>query len=211
MNDLLSEKSVIRKYQQTLLGIVFLAVTPLSVLPGFLFFSSNPEGWWHSISQTYCSNTSIIMISLFMIGGIISITYRARNIIEKILMFLFGIGDIGILFFPHALTDAGTYGFFELEGSLCTSLHFIFAGICFCSMCAAALLFAFIPEETENKHKRNVLYISSWAIIGLCGIFIALTKRGVLPPWTVLMMEFIMFSLFSVDLLCSAGKISFLR
>lgn len=193
------------------MGWLFVLVTPLSILPGIPFGSENPPGWWHSVSQTYYANSSIMMIGVFMMLGVISFSYRARNIIEKIGMVFLGASCLGVVVFPHAHDAVENTGFFHISGECSVSIHYIFAAICFVCISFLPLLFAFMPEQTEKKHQRNVVYLSSWALIGLSSILVVLAKKGMAPEWTTLFLEFIMFTLFGADLLCCAGKIPFLR
>lgn len=211
MNEMLFEQSIIRRCQQSLLGYLFLFITPLSIIPGIPFDADNPVGWWHSVSESYYSNTGIVMISAFIIIGLIGISFRGRNIAEKIFMFLMGISSIGIVMFPHAYMILERTGFFFVNGEKSIFIHFVFAGIFFFSLSVLCFLFSIIPEETSKKHQRNVLYLSSWVICTIASFIILLSKIVFFPPWTTLVMEFIMFSLFGTCLLVVSGKISLLK
>ena len=201
------ELSVLRRYQHIWLGLLFLAITPLSIIPGLPFFSENPQNWWNSVSQTYYSNTSMVMIYSFTLIGIISLVYRAKNIAERIVMILMGISSILVVAFPHALNEETRTVFFHVSGALSCKVHFVAAGICFFAILARSFMFIPAKAGVENSHQKNVFYIVSTFFIFLGCFLVIFARMNVIPGFFVLVSEFIMFSLYGIEFLISTDKI----
>lgn len=151
------------------------------------------------------------MIAAFFIIGLIGLTFRGRNILERFFMAAMGLGAIGVVLFPHAYRILEKTGFFFVSGSVSIRMHFIFAGICFFSISTLCFIFALIQEETSKKHERNVVYISTGTLCVMASVVVAISKYVFFPPWTTLYMEFVLFSCFGISLFTCAGKISFLK
>lgn len=159
-------------WQRRMIGVFVLLLAPLSVLFGLIGAKYNPAGWWHSISDTYYSNSSIIMVSIVAIASFFFCTYAGYDWRDRVINLISGLGFFGLLVFPCGTEAlAGTrVGLFCLPIEISGPIHLTFAFIAFGGFFVNEMFLFTLSENeiTDGKKKRNRVYR-----ICACSMFVA--------------------------------------
>lgn len=164
-------------WQRRIIGFMILFLTPLSFLFGLIGWDTNPAGWWYSISDTFYSNSAVLMIGVVSIGSFFFCSYKGYDIRDKIVNLITGIGFLCIVIFPcgnEGVKELGAkVGLFQLPIDISATIHKISAAISFVGM-FVNVMFLFTlnkGEISKQKKKRNIVY-RVCAILILIGILI---------------------------------------
>ena len=87
-------------WQRRVMGVMILALAPLSILFGLIGWKYNPEGWWHSISDTYYANSQMVMAFIISVSSFFFCTYAGYDWRDRVVNLMSGIGLLGLLLFP---------------------------------------------------------------------------------------------------------------
>lgn len=174
-------------WQRRVMGIMVLALAPLSVLFGLIGLNYNPEGWWYSISDTYYANSQMVMTFIISVSSFFFCTYAGYDWRDRVVNLMSGIGLLGLLLFPcnnKGVAEAGEIaGMFLLTPKLSGLIHNCFASLSFIGFFINEMfLFTLGGNEiSAGKKKRNIIYrICASTVIVAC-ILLALKKFNFVP------------------------------
>lgn len=200
----MQNSSIIKEHylwQRRIIGFMILLLTPLSFLFGLIGWDTNPTGWWYSISDTFYSNSAVLMIGVISIGSFFFCSYKGYDIRDRIVNLITGIGFLCIVIFPcmnEGAKELGTrVGLFQLPIEVSAIIHIISAATSFTGM-FVNIMFLFTlnkGEVSEQKKKRNIVY-RVCAILIVIGILIIaaspfLLSKEYIPKNLVWWAEFI--------------------
>jgi len=202
-------------WQRRVMGVMVLALAPLSVLFGLIGWNYNPEGWWYSISDTYYANSIMIMASIISISAFFFCTYAGYDWRDRVVNLMSGIGLAGLLFFPCANEGmAGAHvGLFCLPVAVSSVIH---------NTCAITAFLGFFINEmflftlsgnevTPGKKKRNVVYrVCACSVIVAC-VLLVLEHFVPMPPNTTWIAEFIALTGCGIGWLIKGEALKFLN
>ena len=174
-------------WQRRVMGIMVLALAPLSVLFGLIGMNYNPEGWWYSISDTYHANSIMVMAFIISVSSFFFCTYAGYDWRDRVVNLMSGIGLLGLLLFPcnnKGVAEAGEIvGLFCLTPEISGTIHNCFALLSFIGFFINEMfLFTLGGNEiSAGKKKRNIIYrICASTVIVAC-ILLALKNFNFVP------------------------------
>lgn len=174
-------------WQRRVMGIMVLALAPLSVLFGLIGLDYNPNGWWYSISDTYYANSKMIMAFIISVSSFFFCTYAGYDWRDRVVNLMSGIGLLGLLLFPcynKGLAAVGArVGLFNLPIEISGPIHNCFALLSFIGFFINEMfLFTLGGNEiSAGKKKRNIVYrICASTVIVAC-ILLALKNFNFVP------------------------------
>lgn len=210
-------------WQRRVIAAVIFLMPLLSILFGFIGADTNPAGWWHSISDTYYSNSVFVMMWCISISSFFFITYKGYDVRDRIVNIITGIGLIFVLIFP--CENEGIYemgktipyfskiGLFQLPMSVSKIFHYAGALIAFILMYYnVTFLFTLGNDEiTKEKEKRNKVY-KVCGIVIVIGIIALIAGKTVIPianlPWIA---ELVILTACSLAWLVKGESLEFLN
>jgi len=140
-----------------------------------------------SISFYYYTNVRDLFVGLLVGVSMFLITYKGYEVIDNIVSNITGMVGLGIAIFPCLFSKEVTMsvGFFQFNPELSNTLHLI-CSASFFVLLALNSLFLFTltdknKEMTENKKKRNKVYITCGIIILASLISLVFIKLTVDP------------------------------
>ena len=151
-------------WQRRVIGIMVLALSPLSVLFGLIGINHNPAGWWYSISDTYYANSQVIMISIISIAAFFFCTYAGYDWRDRVVNIISGVGLFGLLFFPcgneGVIAEGKLVGLFCIKPEISTYIHSAFAILAFAGFFFNEMFIFTLGnnEKSEGKKRRNLIY-----------------------------------------------------
>ena len=129
----------------------------IGVLQGY-----NPAEWYHSISDTYYTNSKAIMIGILSITSFYFATYKGYDIRDRIINILAAICAAGVALFPNKGID----GLIQMP-NVGGIIHCAFALVLYLTFFLNCVwLFRLGDSNTKEKKIRNNVYLG-------CGISIA--------------------------------------
>lgn len=204
-------------WQRRVMGIMVLALAPLSVLFGLIGLDYNPNGWWYSISDTYYANSKMIMAFIISVSSFFFCTYAGYDWRDRVVNLMSGIGLLGLLLFPchnegFAATGARV-GLFNLPIELSGIIHTCFALLAFLGFFINEMfLFTLGGNEiSPGKKKRNIVYrICACTVIVAC-VLLVLEHFVTMPRNTVWIAELVVLTGCGVAWLVKGEALKFLN
>lgn len=176
-------------WQRRVIGIMVLALAPLSILFGLIGINTNPEGWWYSISSTYYANSQMIMMFIISVSSFFFCTYAGYDWRDRIVNLMSGVGLLGILLFPCYIEGiSSNVGLFNLPIGLSGTIHNCLALLAFLGFFINEMfLFTLSGNEVSTgKKKRNIVYrVCASTVIVACVLLImrSFVKMPVNTAW----------------------------
>lgn len=181
--------------QRRVMGILVMLLAPLSILFGLIGINTNPEGWWHSISDTWYANSQVIMAVIIAISAYFFCTYGGYDWRDRVVNLMSGIGLFGILVFPCGNEGTnGLVGLFNLPINISSKIHVAFALLAFTGFFInEGFLFTISSGElTKEKKKRNFIYrLAAFCIIPVAAVLIILANLNIGPKNMVWIAELV--------------------
>ena len=204
-------------WQRRVMGVMILALAPLSILFGLIGWKYNPEGWWHSISDTYYANSQMVMAFIISVSSFFFCTYAGYDWRDRVVNLMSGIGLLGLLLFPchnEGFAAVGArVGLFNLPIELSGIIHTCFALLAFLGFFINEMfLFTLGGNEiSPGKKKRNMVYrICACTVIAAC-ILLVLKNFVNMPANTTWIAEIIVLTGCGVAWLVKGEALKFLN
>jgi hypothetical protein len=146
--------------QRRLIGILGIALSIVLLIGA---------GIQKSVSQYYFTNMRDIFVAVLLITGVFLITYKGYSLIDSIVSMIAGIGMIITGLFPTSTDGVLVYSFLQLTEKTSFTIHAISSALLFISL-AYMSCFVFTKGNiirTDNKKKRNIVYIITGSIMFL--------------------------------------------
>lgn len=145
--------------QRRLIGILGIALSIILLLGA---------GLQKTVSQYYFTNMRDIFVSVLIVTGVFLMTYKGYSLIDNIVSMIAGIGMIFTGLFPTSTEGVYIYSFLQLQAKTSFTLHAIFSALLFVAL-AYMSCFLFTKSnssiKTDNKKKRNLVYITMGSIM----------------------------------------------
>ena len=204
-------------WQRRVMGVMIIALAPLSILFGLIGWKYNPDGWWHSISDTYYANSQMIMAFIISVSSFFFCTYAGYDWRDRVVNLMSGIGLLGLLLFPcynEGVAAAGArVGLFNLPIELSGTFHFYFALLAFLGFFINEMFLFTLGgnEVSPGKKKRNMIYrICACTVIVAC-ILLVLKSFVKMPANTIWFAEIIALTGCGVAWLIKGEALKFLN
>ena len=204
-------------WQRRVMGVMILALAPLSILFGLIGWNNNPEGWWYSISDTYYANSMMIMAFIISVSSFFFCTYAGYDWRDRIVNLMSGIGLLGLLLVPccnEGVAAAGTrVGLFGLTSEVSGPIHNCLDLLSFLGFFINEMfLFTLGGNEiSPGKKKRNMIYrICASTVIVAC-ILLVLKNFVPMPRNTAWIAEFIALTGCGIAWLVKGEALKFLN
>lgn len=184
-------------WERRIIGILVLALAPLSILLGLIGINHNPEGWWYSISDTYYSNSKMVMAGIISIAAFFFCTYPGYDWRDRVVNLMSGVGLFGLLVFPCGnvgMVEAKELvGLFCLKPGISTYFHCSFAVLSFIGFFLNEMFLFTLGnnEKTEKKRRRNLVYRICASTVLIAALLLLLKNFLPMPPNTTWIAEFI--------------------
>lgn len=155
------------------LFLVLLAVLPVPL--GFIGYSSNPCGWYNSISDTFYSSSAVLFIGISSVLSFLFFTYKPHSKKERISSLFTAAAFLGTVLFPCMITKECDWnaktGIFRLPLIFSSRIH----NFCVLIICISFLMNAHIllPECNKQKSSFNICFFFIFpvgVIVGLLAI-----------------------------------------
>ena len=205
-------------WQRRVVGVLVLALAPLSVLFGLIGIKYNPTGWWYSISDTYYSNSIMIMASIISISSFFFCTYSGYDWRDRVVNLMSGIGLFGLLLFPcgnEGMTAIGAHvGLFCLKPEVSSVIHNICAITAFLGFFLNEMFLFTLGgnEVTGGKKRRNIVYrLCASTILIACVMLVMKQFFTFMPLNTVWIAEFIALTGCGIGWLVKGEALKFLN
>jgi len=188
-----------------LIGILGMAL-PLVCYLGGRLFAGLPLG--PSISSYYYTNAGDAFVGVLVGVAMFLATYRGYERLDDIVSTATGIMGLGIALFPCLNHAYEKVGFFNLSVGLSNVMHSTSAGLFFLLLAVNSIFIFTMTDDkarmTDNKKKRNVVYVVSGIVIIVClvalGILQALYSQEYLDGKTwVFFLETILLEAFGIS------------
>lgn len=153
------------------IGITVMSFYPICLIFGLCFGDGrNPNLWWQTVSAQYYSNSKIFYIGALFAMGLFFFSYKGYDWKDRLVNILGGVFMWVNIAFPSGgvieKIEEHT-GLFDIPMNISHIVH-CFSGIMIFLMFVINIGFLFTKhndEMTENKKKRNKLYIACAIII----------------------------------------------
>jgi hypothetical protein len=181
-------------WQRRVIGIMALALAPLSILFGLIGINTNPEGWWYSISSTYYANSKMIMMFIISVSSFFFCTYAGYDWRDRVVNLMSGVGFLGILLFPCLIEGINSnVGLFNLPIELSGTIHNCLALLAFLGFFINEMfLFTLSGNEiSAGKKKRNIVYRSCACTVIVACVLLIMRNFVSMPVNTTWIAEFI--------------------
>lgn len=177
-------------WQRRVMGVLVLLLAPLSVLFGLIGFGTNPAGWWYSISDTYYSNSMIIMVSIISISSFFFCTYGGYDWKDRVVNLMSGIGLAVLLLFPcgNEGMEGNLVGLFNLPINVSGVIHNIGACLAFLGFFINEMFIFTLGngEKTKEKKRRNIIYRCCASCVIITAALIVMNNCGVPLPKNII-------------------------
>lgn len=204
-------------WQRRVMGVMVLALAPLSILFGLIGWNYNPEGWWYSISDTYYANSMMIMASIISISAFFFCTYAGYDWRDRVVNLISGIGLFGLLLVPchnEGMAAIGArVGLFGLTSEVSGNIHNILALMAFLGFFVNEMFLFTLGgnEVTPGKKKRNIVYRSCASTVIVACVLLVLEHFVPMPRNTAWIAEFIALTGCGVAWLVKGEALKFLN
>lgn len=159
------------KNLRRLIGILGMSLPLVCYLGGRLFSSLTLQS---SISFYYYTNVRDPFVGLLVVVGMFMVTYQGYEAIDDLVSSVTGFAALGIAIFPCLFSETSilSVGFFQIAPKISNIVHLSSASVFFVLL-AINSIFLFTltdksKEMSDNKKKRNKIYIACGGIIILC-------------------------------------------
>lgn len=203
------------------IGMMGIALA-LVIMHGNFFFGENPEVRT-SISAYYYTNMRDIFVGLLLLVAVFMVFYKGYNIIDDVIATVIGLSGAGVVLFPVDITGPEIIkyvGVFRISDNVSNTLHLLSAGLFFFLLGLYSIVIftqskCEPKDRTDNKNRRNKVYIACGFIIWLSLITIPLSNvllaDGNEESLITLVVEAIMLLAFGISWLIKGGFMGILR
>lgn len=207
-------KSPIISYKnlRRLIGILGMLLPLVCFLGGLWFGHLKLQ---RSISFYYYTNVRDVLVGLLIGVGMFLTTYNGYEKIDSIVSKVTGFAGLGIAIFP-CLSNINPVGFFQLQPQISNGIHLTCASLFFILLAINSIFLFTITSDrstmTQNKKKRNVVYVTCGVIILLSIISLVIIELTVDPiiikeKCLVFILETIMLEAFGISWLVKGETI----